>query len=320
MRTPELDVETEAFLERSERRGLRSPHLLPVAAGRKALQEFQAGYADVSPAGLEDIMISAGAFGQVRIRIVRPAGLEGPLPIVMYMHGGAWVLGDVESYDRMARALAHGAEAALAFVDYTLAPEARHPTQIEQGYAALRFLAACGAELGLDPTRIAVAGDCSGGGLAAALCLLAKYRRGPEPVFQLLLCPVLADPGATAASPAPYDERWLTLAALRSRADQGFDAQDARDEPTAFPLRAGIDLLNDLPDALVIVAEHDPAREDGEEYARRLAAAGVPSTCVRYNGAIHDFMLLNGMSGSRLSRTATRQASIALREALYSPR
>jgi acetyl esterase len=204
------------------------------------------------------------------------------------------------------------------FVEYTLAPEARYPVQIEEAYAVLEHIARDADALRLDASRIAVAGDCAGGNMAAAVTLLAKRRRGPEIAFQLLLNPIVAEPKTTeAVSDARDAVRWLTHGQLRRHIDNGFPQGELRREPTAFPLNASLQQLNDLPEALIIVAEHGITRDDGEEYARRLTDAGVIVTCTRYNGVIHDFMILNALADAAVVRSATAQAIEALHVALH---
>jgi acetyl esterase len=224
-------------------------------------------------------------------------------------------MGDAAAYDRFVRELATGAQAAVVFVDYSLAPEAQYPVQVEQAYAALDSVVRHAETLQLDASRVVVAGDCAGGTLAAAVALMAKARRGPEIAFQLLLYPVLAEPKVTEEP----DVGWLTAEQLRNRIDEAFPKGAARHEITAFPLNASVLQLNDLPEALVLVAEHDITRDDAEAYARRLTEAGVTVTCTRYIGAIHDFMVLDALADSALARGATAQAIEAAHRALYRP-
>ncbi|MFD1951531.1 alpha/beta hydrolase [Sphingomonas arantia] len=312
-----LDSAVATFLRARERAGEVSPHLMPVPEARVALARLQAMMPLAEPAALQEVRFDAGEYGWVVARIVLPTDAAEPLPIILYIHGGGWVMGDAVIYDRLIRALANGARAAVVFVNYTLAPEAHHPVQVEQAYAVLcGVVKECGA-LGLDASRIAIAGDCSGGAMASAVTMLAKVRRGPEIALQLLLYPIVEDPALIDASAAETIEGWLPRNALCGRANEAFRKDRQRLATTAFPLSAPLTDLNDLPEALIIVAEHDVARDGGEAYARRLAEAGVTTTCVRYNGTIHDFMLLNVLGGSTASRGATAQSIAALRSALH---
>jgi acetyl esterase len=227
-------------------------------------------------------------------------------------------MGDAETYDRLIRELANRTRAAVVFVEYILAPEAMYPVQIEQAYAVLEHIARDADALRLDASRIAVAGDCAGGNMAAAITLLAKRRRGPEIAFQLLLYPVVAEPGTNeVVSRVHKTVHWLAHEELRRHIDNEFPQGDLRQEAIAFPLNASLQQLNDLPEALVIVAEHDITRDDGEEYARRMTEAGVIVTCTRYNGVIHDFLMLNALTDAAVVRSATAQAIEALHVALH---
>jgi len=306
-----LDENIQLFLERQP-----CLHGYPVREARKALAEAQSRAVATVPLRIDDVSLPAGSAGTLRVRIVRPFNGSAWFPVILYFHGGCWVMGDFASHERFVRELAVGAQAAVVFVEYGLAPEAQFPVPVEQAYAALEGVVRHADALELDASRIVVAGDCAGGTLAAAVTLMAKARRGPEIACQLLLYPVLAEPktGVETSSAG-----WLTPEQLRGRIDEAFPAGAARQEITAFPLNASILQLNDLPEAHVLVAEHDITRDDAEAYARRLTEAGVAVTCTRYIGAIHDFMMLDALADSVLARSAMAQAVEAAHRALYRP-
>jgi acetyl esterase len=256
--------------------------------------------------------------GDVRVRIVKPKGAAGPLPVVLYLHGGGWVIGSAVSHDRLTRELAVGAGAAVAFVEYSLAPEAKHPVQLEQSYAAAQWIAREGAGVGLDPRRLAVAGDSAGGNMATVLTLMAKQRGAVQFVFQCLFYPI-ADAGMDTDSYRTYaDGPYLTRTTMEWFWDNYLPRTQDRLGITASPLRASLDELRGLPPALVIVDENDVLRDEGEAYAAKLRQAGVPTTSVRYNGIIHDFLMLNALKDTESTRSAMRQALGALRDALGS--
>ena len=260
--------------------------------------------------------LPVGPSGSVAIRIVRPAGAAEVLPVVMYFHGGGWILGDRDTHDRLVREIAVGAKAAVVFVDYARSPEARYPVAIEQAYAATRHVAENGASLRIDPLRVAVAGDGVGGNMAAAVALMAKQRPGPKIAFQALFYPV-TDAGFDTPSYARFaDGPWLTKRTMEWFWDAYLPDHTARKQPTATPLNASLDELAGLPDALVIVDENDVLRDEGEAYARKLSDAGVRVTSVRYNGTIHDFVMLNALADTPATRSAIAQAVGALRQAL----
>ncbi len=290
------------------------------AAGRKAVDAVQSTPGALPPADVEDRTIPGGPSGEVSVRILRPKGGPPLLPAVVFMHGAGWVFGNLHTHDRLARELAVGSGAAVVFVNYSLSPEARYPTAVEECYAALHWVAGHGRVHGLDPDRIAVAGDSVGGNLAAALTHLARERRGPRIHRQLLFYPV-TDAGMDTLS---Y-QRFATGFFLRRDAMKWFWDQYApdrarREEVLASPLRATLDQLRGLPEALVITAEADVLRDEGEAYADRLRAAGVRTTAARFQGTIHDFVLLNALAGTTAARGAMALANAWLREGFAGPR
>jgi acetyl esterase len=234
----------------------------------------------------------------------------------MFFHGGGWMTGDADTHDRLAREIAVAAKAALFLVDYDRSPEAQYPTAIEQAYAATLYVAEHGKEFGVDSTRLAVVGDGAGGNIATAVCLMAKERKSPGIAFQVLLYPVTDSNFDTPSYEAFADGPWLTRDAMRRYWDAYLPDKAARRAITASPLAATVDQLAGLPDGLVIVAENDVLRDEGEAYARRLAEAGARITSVRYNGAIHDFMMLNAIADAPTARSAIGQVAAALRDAL----
>jgi acetyl esterase/lipase len=234
----------------------------------------------------------------------------------MYFHGGGWILGDRDTHDRLVREIAVGAQAAVVFVDYSRAPEARYPVAIEQAYAATRYVADNAADLLIDPLRLAVAGDSVGGNMAAAVTLMARQRRDPKIAFQVLFYPVTGSGFDTHSYNQFADGPWLTKRAMEWFWDAYLPDPAARKQPTATPLNASPDQLVGLPEALVIVDENDVLRDEGEAYACKLSNAGVRVTSVRYNGTIHDFVMLNALADTPATRGAIAQAVGALRGAL----
>jgi acetyl esterase len=254
--------------------------------------------------------------GDVRARIVRPAGATGALPVVLYVHGGGWVLGNAATHDRLVRELAVGARAAVVFVEYDRSPEARYPVAIEQAYATAQWITRDGAGQGLDPSRLAVAGDSVGGNMTAALALMAKRRGDVTFVHQSLYYPVTDAAQDTDSYREFAEGPFLTAKAMAWFWDCYTDDPAQRAEITASPLRATLAELAGLPPAFVIVDENDVLRDEGEAYARKLTAAGVPTTSVRYNGILHDFMMLNPLRDTHAAHGATAQAIEVLKAAL----
>jgi len=285
--------------------------------GRKAVDEVQSGEVDKPAVDEEWITVAGGPTGEVPVRIVRPAGATGTLPVIVYLHGAGWVFGNAHTHDRLVRELAVRAGAAVVFPEYSLSPEARYPVAIEQNYTVARWVVTEGAGKDLDGARMAVAGDSVGGNMAAALTLMAKERGDVALAFQVLFYPV-----TDAAFDTESYQRFATGYFLRQDAMRWFWDQYTTDEAqraeiTASPLRATTEQLAGLPPALIVTAEADVLRDEGEAYANKLRAAGVPVTAARYQGVIHDFVMLDALSGTNAARAAVAQAGAALRSALH---
>jgi acetyl esterase len=286
---------------------------------RKVLDDLQA--APIDKLDVDERWVTVPAeVGDVRVRIVTPPDAAGPLPTVLYVHGGGWILGDAGTHDRLVRELAVGARAAVVFVEYDRSPEAQYPVAIEQAYATAQWIGRDGAAEGLDSSRLAVAGDSVGGNMTAALTLLAKQRGDVTFVHQSLYYPVTDASQDTDSYREFADGPFLTAKGMAWFWDAYLPERDRRDEITVSPLRATLDDLAGLPEAFVIVDENDVLRDEGEAYARRLTAAGVRTTSVRFNGTCHDFMMLNPLRASAATTAAVEQAIHVLRKALGTTR
>ncbi|MFF9131166.1 alpha/beta hydrolase [Streptomyces sp. NPDC014806] len=312
---PVLEPAAAAFAEATA----NPPYLfdLTPAEGRKAVDEVQSGEIAKPAVDEEWVTVQGGPTGSVRARIVRPAGATGTLPVILYIHGAGWVFGNAHTHDRLVRELAVGAEAAVVFPEYDLSPEARYPVAIEQNYAVARWIVDEGAGQGLDGTRLAVAGDSVGGNMTAALTLMAKQRGGLPLRQQVLFYPV-----TDANFDTPSYHQFATGYFLRRDGMQWFWDQYTTDEAeraqiTASPLRATTEQLAGLPPALVITGEADVLRDEGEAYANKLRAAGVPVTAVRFQGIIHDFVMLNALRETRAAEAAITMAVRTLHSALH---
>lgn len=265
-----------------------------------------------------------GPDGPLPVRIHRPAS-DGPLPTLVYFFGGGWTLGSVDTADAICRRLVNATGCQTVTVGYRLAPEHRFPAAVDDCHTALRWLAAHADEIGVDPDRLAVGGDSAGGNLAAAVTLLARADGGPRLVAQLLVYPNtdqrpgrLDDSGSAHPAPridlapSPADEDPLLFnrhSVAWYRQHYLADPADAA-HPLASPLLA--EDLSGLPPALVITAEHDPLRDEGERYAARLWEAGVPTEATRYAGMIHGFFAMPGAFDA--GRRAQEQAAAFLRD------
>lgn len=306
---PVLEPAAQAFCEATA----NPPYLFDLGPveGRKTVDKVQSGEIARPDVDVQDLSADG-----VSVRILRPKGAAGPLPVILYVHGAGWVFGNAHTHDRLIRELAAGAGAAVVFPNYSLSPEARYPTAIEEVYKAAKWVAARGAEHGLDGARLAVAGDSVGGNMSAALTLLAKERGGPALAAQVLFYPV-TDASFETGSYRDFAEGYfLRRDAMQWFWDQYTTDASQRAQITASPLRATKEQLAGLPRALVITAEADVLRDEGEAYAAKLREAGVPVTAVRYLGIIHDFVMLNALRETHAAGAAIAQAIAFLREAL----
>ncbi|WP_199443301.1 alpha/beta hydrolase [Umezawaea beigongshangensis] len=286
------------------------PHLFDLGPekGRETVDQVQSGEVDAPAVDVEEIVVAGGPGGRVRVRVLRPAGATGPLPVILYVHGAGWVFGNAHTHDRLVRELVAGTGAAVVFPEYSLSPEVRYPVAIEENYAVAQWIGAEGTARGLDGSRLAIAGDSVGGNMSAALTLMAKERGDVTFAGQVLFYPV-----TDASFDTPSYHEFAEGFFLRRDGMQWFWDQYTTDpaqraEITASPLRATTEQLAGLPQALVITGEADVLRDEGEAYANKLREAGVPVTAVRYQGIIHDFVMLNALSETRAARAAIAQA------------
>ncbi|MER6066322.1 alpha/beta hydrolase [Streptomyces sp. NPDC001792] len=292
-------------------------YTLGYAGARKALDQLQADPKGLLPADISHRDLPVGPTGKVRVRIVRPKGATGKLPAIMYFHGGGWVLGDEETHDRLTRQIANGAHAAVIFVDYTPSPEARFPVAIEQAYAATKWVAEHGRDINVDSSRIAVAGDSVGGNMATVVALMAKERRGPALREQVLFYPVTDANFNTSSYREFADGYWLTRKGMEWFWDAYAPRAKDRKSVYASPLRASLNQLKGLPKTLVITEQADVLRDEGEAYANKLRAAGNDVTSVRYQGMIHDFLMLNALADTNAAKAAITQANGYLYQGLH---
>jgi acetyl esterase len=306
-----LDPQARALLDQMQAMGTPPLHAQSVPDARLLMDSLRmlTGPGE-AVAHVEDRTV-AGAAGEIPARLYRPDGAT-PLPLLVYFHGGGWVLGGLESHDVTLRSLANASGCAVLAIDYRLAPEHKFPAAVDDCYAAASWAVANAAALGVDAGRVAVGGDSAGGNLTAVVTQLARDRMGPPLRFQLLVYPatdVAYDTPSYRENATGYfleleGMRWFYDLYLRSDAD--------RADPRASPLRATD--LHGLPPALVITAEFDPLRDEGEAYARRLREAGVPVTLSRYDGMIHGFFGMNALL--ERGQEAVREAAAALHAAL----
>ncbi|GAB2929253.1 alpha/beta hydrolase [Micromonospora polyrhachis] len=317
---------------------------IPPVQGRAKLDEIQSGQISQPDVDLEDMTIPGGPTGQVQVRIVwpkgqqaggagglrnrvravaqdvmQPDGSRNPQPVVLFVHGAGWVFGDFHTHERLVRELATQANVAVVFPEYSRAPEAQFPVALEECYTVAQWIMDSGAAQGLDASRMAIAGDSVGGNMATVLTMMAKQRGGPRFLEQVLFYPV-TDANFDTASYREFSEGYyLGRELMMWFWDQYLPDTSRRSNPMAAPLQASMDQLKGLPPALIITDEADVLRDEGEAYASKLRQAGVPVTEVRYQGMIHDFVMLNALADSPPARKATSQAAMSLRDTLHKP-
>jgi acetyl esterase len=312
---PGVEHNTARFLKALE--GGKPLETMTVTEARAVLVGAQASAkVALAPAQVSEKTIRADG-GEIRLTIVRPAGSKAArLPAFMFFHGGGWVLGDYPTHERLVRDLVAGSGAVAVFVNYTPSPEARYGVAINQAYAATKWVGEHGEEIGVDGTRLAVAGNSVGGNMATVVALMAKEKGGPALRAQVLLWPVTDASFDTPSYKQYASGHFLTRKMMAWFWDSYTTDSAARKEIHAAPLQASLAQLKGLPPTLIQTAEFDVLRDEAEAYGRKLDEAGVEVKSVRYNGMIHDFGLLNVLADLPATRSAMAQASQELKSRL----
>jgi acetyl esterase/lipase len=293
---PRLSKEVKEFLRMLNGSGTPPLETLSPREARKVLSMAQASVqVDLSGIEVSERVIQVDGY-TVKLHIVRPAGERGILPVFMFIHGGGWVLGDYPTHERMVRDLVVLSGAAAVFVNYTPTPDAVYPRAINEIYAATKWVAENGHEIRVDGKRLAVVGNSVGGNMTAVTALKAKENGGPEIKFQVMLWPIVDADFSTRSYQEFGEDRFLTTSLMKWMYDMYIQDPDQRKDIFASPLQADVEKLRGLPPTLIQVAENDILRDEGEAFGRKLDKAGVAVTCIRYNGMIHDFGLLNGLA------------------------
>jgi acetyl esterase len=277
---------------------------------RTGFRDTRIPFSAPAPLAKKEDRTVPGTAGEIPLRVYTPEG-DAPFPVLVYFHGGGWVIGDIETHDDICAALASRAGCVVVSVDYRLAPEHKFPAPLDDCFAATAYVAQHAAEFGADAARLAVGGDSAGGNLAAVVALVARDRGAPSIVHQALIYPVTNFDFGTPSYSENATGYFLTTATMRWFWDHYLPAAVDGAHPHASPLRA--ESLAGLPPALVITAEYDPLRDEGEAYAARLGEAGVPVTMYRYDGMVHGFVQMAALvpAGDR----AISEVAAALRAA-----
>ncbi|HZH95198.1 MAG TPA: alpha/beta hydrolase [Flavisolibacter sp.] len=313
---PHIDRRVKQFLKMLNGGGGPPLETLTPLEARKVLVDAQASVkVDLSGIEVSEKTITSDGY-TVQLHVVRPEGVKEKLPVFIFIHGGGWVLGDFPTHQRMVRDLVVLSGAAAVFVNYTRTPDAVYPQAINEIYAATKWVAEHGDEINVDGKRLAVAGNSVGGNMTAVTTIRAKENGGPHIRFQLMMWPIVAANFNTESYQLFGQDRFLTTPLMEWMYDMYIKDPRKRNECHASPLHATIEQLQGLPPALIQVAENDVLRDEGEAYGRKLDAAGVNVTCIRYNGMIHDFGLLNGLAEVPAVRSLFVHAAAELKKYL----
>ncbi|MFC5271509.1 alpha/beta hydrolase [Adhaeribacter terreus] len=311
---PNLSREVKAFLKGLNTGGPGLETLPPLDA-RKVLEDAQSGV-DVDYSGIEITEKNIETEGHsIKLYLVRPEGIKETLPVFMFIHGGGWVLGDFPTHKRMVRDLVVLSGCASVFVEYTRTPDAKYPTAINEIFAATKWVAANGRELNVDGKNMAIVGNSVGGNMTAVTSLKAKENNGPEIKLQIMMWPIVDANFETGSYQQFGADRFLTTPLMKWMYDM-YATEEERKERFNAPLQATVEQLKGLPPTLIQVAENDILRDEGEAFGRKLDEAGVKVTCIRYNGVIHDFGLLNGLANIPQTRSLFIHAAAELRQYL----
>lgn len=312
-----VEKNTRLFLERLQQNPGPPIHTMTPNEARKVLSGIQSSLIKKPSVEIENKSIPLRSNNELLLNIVKPQGSRNEtLPIVMYFHGGGWILGGFDTHERLVSDLASDAHVAVVFVNYTRSPEAKYPIPLEEAYYATKWISQNGQTLNLDTSKLVVAGDSAGGNMATAVALLAKEHGGPKITFQLLFYPVTNANFDTNSYKAYQEGFFLTQTAMKWFWNNYLSEDTNRKDPTVSPLQSPIETLRGLPPALVIVGENDVLRDEGEAYAHKLMQADVQTTATRYLGTIHDFVMLNPLQETPAARGAIRQASNTIKEAV----
>lgn len=313
---PNIEVQTKAFLNALNGSGGKPMETMTPVDARAVLTGAQTSVkVDVSGVDVAEKTITENGL-TVRLFIMRPSGVSGTLPAFMFFHGGGWVIGDFPTHQRFIRDLVVNSGAVAVYVDYTRSPEAKYPVAVNEAYAATKWVAEHGADINVDGSRLAVAGNSAGGNVAAVTALMARDKKTPNLKLQVLFWPVTNADFETVSYNQYATSRFLTKNMMQWFWDNYLPEKKDRTDKYASPLKASVEELKGLAPALVQTAENDVLRDEGEAYARKMNEAGVAVSLVRYQGMIHDYGLLNPLAHIPEVQSALLHAAVELKKAL----
>lgn len=309
-----LDPVVQEFLEAIH--SYKGPPLqdLPLEIGRSAMENMQKD----STVTYDKVSFTKTVFKaeekEVKVVIVKPQKPKKLLPVLLYFHGGGWVFNSFETHKRLMRDIALNAEVAVVFVEYSRAPEVRFPVANKEGYFATQYIAKHGKQYGLDSSRIIIGGDSVGGNMATSVAMMVTQKGFPKLLGQILLYPVTDANLNTRSYEQFFKGYYLTRATMKWFWEVYAPKKETHSLATVSPLKASLEELENLPQTLLITAEYDVLRDEGEAYAKKLRMAGVPVISTRYGGTIHDFIVLNPLRKTVASKAALVQISSFLKE------
>ena len=301
---PYLDNISRNFLESLEKDTKPLYEISPDDAREFLTFIQEKGYHDID-AQVEDMTFNDENSKEISVRLIRPKSYSGEqLPLVIYCHGGGWVMGNADDFDMTVKTIANWANCTVAFINYSKAPEAKYPVALNQIYSALEHFYNNGHEYNINPKCIAIMGDSAGGNMAAVTAIRTKLENGPQLALQILIYPVTDADMKTESYKEFKDGPWLSKKTMEYFWDCYLPDKEKRNGIYISPLKADIEYLKGTAPALVITAENDVLRDEGEAYARKLIEAGVDTACIRVNNTFHDFLLLNGVRESKGVKSA----------------
>lgn len=318
MTKPYLDNVTQAFIDNIESRGGKPLYEISPDEARQFLCNLQKEFYKPIDASVEDITIFSTNYGDISVRLIKPAELnEDKLPLIVYCHGGGWVMGDADAFDMTIKTIANHTKSAVAFINYPRSPEFQYPDALNQIYDSIKHFTENGSDYNIDTEHIAIAGDSAGANMAATTAIKIQKEGGPKLCFQALIYPVTDAEMKSDSYKEFKDGPWLTKKAMEYFWESYLPDKNKRKDIYVSPLKADVSDLYGLPPALIITAENDVLRDEGEAYARKLIEAGVDTACVRINNTCHDFMLLNALRESKATKAGYKLLCKFLKHSLH---
>ena len=314
---PNLATKTEDFISMLENKDAKPLYKMTPEQARQFLDNLQKETHKDILADVKDTQIFTENKNSIALRIIRPANNNEKLPAIIYLHGGGWVMGGKESFDMLIKQLAINTNSVVIFPEYSRSPEAKYPVALKEIYSVLEYIYENPDEFNIDNDSIAIAGDSAGANMATVTALKAKNQNGPKIKFQCLFYPVTNADMDTKSYDLFKDGPWLSKKAMEWFFEAYAPDKESRNDIYVSPLKADEEDLKGLPPTLIITAENDVLRDEGEAYARKLDSAGVDVLNIRINGTIHDFLMLNALSDTQCAKGALNLACNMLKKALH---